>query len=493
MHNYYLNKKNLSILSFLIIFSIQFIFAGGNSEEIDNTEEIISEIDNIEILEESNVIISLSYPIVDTGQVICSNNNNLIDFPEPGDSFFGQDAQYDSVKPSYTDNGDGTITDNITGLIWTQELSPSSMNLEEAKDYVNNLNLAGITEWRIPTQKELWSIKDFSKGWPWLDSNYFYLCEKDFEESQQGTWSSDTYLKTTNINKDNKKYVRCVSGKIYGENNFVVNKEGTVKDNATGLMWAQEDSQKAMNWDEALSYAEQSQYAGYNDWRLPNIKELQSIVDYSENYPLIDTDVFNISSIINKEGNSNYPNYWTNTTTANINQKEIENGFTNAWYIAFGNNENNQINNIMKTDIICFGEKVQENPTNYVRLVRGGNVSLNTEADYSDLVIDRINNFKDNDSQNMNSKGQGPMARGENMGSEKGRPEGPPPNDNEKIEKQGPDFSAAAIKLGISEQELIDAFGEPTMGQPDFEAIANKLNISVDDLLEALGMNNIRL
>ena len=34
-----------------------------------------------------------------------------------------------------------------------------------------------------------------------------------------------------------------------------------------------------MNWEDALSYAENLELAGYSDWRLPNAKELQSIVE----------------------------------------------------------------------------------------------------------------------------------------------------------------------------------------------------------------------
>jgi len=56
------------------------------------------------------------YPIVDSGQSKCYNNNVEITCSEI--SYYGQDAQYTGSIPSYTDNGDGTISDNITGLMW---------------------------------------------------------------------------------------------------------------------------------------------------------------------------------------------------------------------------------------------------------------------------------------------------------------------------------------------------------------------------------------
>ncbi len=71
---------------------------------------------------------SVPYPIVDTGQSTCYDNSGVIDCPAEGEAFYGQDAQYSGNAPSYTDNGDpftgsgqaGTVTDNVTGLVWQQ-------------------------------------------------------------------------------------------------------------------------------------------------------------------------------------------------------------------------------------------------------------------------------------------------------------------------------------------------------------------------------------
>src|SRR6185503_10559694 len=67
----------------------------------------------------------------------------------------------------------------------------------------------------------------------------------------------------------------------YGINNFVNNGDGTVSDLATGLMWQQVDDGTDRDWKTALEYAEGLTLAGYTDWRLPDAKELQSIVDYT--------------------------------------------------------------------------------------------------------------------------------------------------------------------------------------------------------------------
>ena len=66
-----------------------------------------------------------------------------------------------------------------------------------------------------------------------------------------------------------------------------------------------------MDWENSLSYAENLELAGYDDWRLPNAKELQSIVDYNRsisatNSAAIDP-IFQISQIQDMEGNIQYP------------------------------------------------------------------------------------------------------------------------------------------------------------------------------------------
>ena len=89
---------------------------------------------------------------------------------------------------------------------------------------------------------------------------------------------------------------------------FIDNGDGTVTDNDTGLIWQQGES-STMPWLFALSYCEELVLpAGQTDWRLPNQKELQSIVNYDTYDPSIDTTFFpgTVTSY-----------YWTSTTRAN--------------------------------------------------------------------------------------------------------------------------------------------------------------------------------
>ena len=101
---------------------------------------------------------------------------------------------------------------------------------------------------------------------------------------------------------------------------FSDNGDGTVTDQATGLMWMQQDSGAGMNWQDALAWAESLELAGHDDWRLPDAKELQSILDYTRcpdttGSAAIDP-VFSCTPITNEFPALDYPWYWTGTTHA---------------------------------------------------------------------------------------------------------------------------------------------------------------------------------
>ena len=135
--------------------------------------------------------------------------------------------------------------------------------------------------------------------------------------------------------------VRFVRGNTdYGINNFVDNNNGTITDSSTGLMWSRSDNGVGLNWEEAFDWVyqqNQSNFLGYNDWRLPNAKELQSIIDYTRspqttNSAAIDS-LFEVSTIIDEGGETNFPFYWAGTTHAD---GPPDHQYTKAVYVAFG-------------------------------------------------------------------------------------------------------------------------------------------------------------
>lgn len=121
----------------------------------------------------------------------------------------------------------------------------------------------------------------------------------------------------------------------------------TVTDTETGMMWELADSTGKMNWVEARDYCETLTTGAYSDWRLPNRKELQSIIDYGKYDSALDTDVFTTPS---GAGDS----YWSSTS---VYPAEKDAPATDAWYVS------------------CVdGSIASEAKTadHYVRAVRGG-------------------------------------------------------------------------------------------------------------------------
>jgi hypothetical protein len=102
-------------------------------------------------------------------------------------------------------------------------------------------------------------------------------------------------------------------------------------------MWTQDDDGNGMTWPQALNYAENAIFSGYDDWRLPNAKELQSLLDYTRspstsNSAAIDP-LFHCTPITDEGGNVNYPFYWTGTTHASW-QEDAPGGY--GAYVCFG-------------------------------------------------------------------------------------------------------------------------------------------------------------
>jgi hypothetical protein len=318
------------------------------------------------------------YNIVDTGQEIYYNHITAIETPGTDDPLSGQDAGYLGHQPSYTDNGDGTITDHITGLMWQQDPG-EKMTYAEALSKIEQFDLAGYSDWRLPTIKELYSLILFNgvdpSGYngsstedltPFIDTRYF---EFEYGDPSVGDRIIDAQYASSTLDVGDSEFgggnlmfgVNFADGRIkgyptgprpgqqegktffvlyvrgnqdYGKNEFLDNGNKTITDRSTGLMWMQDDSGIGMTWEKALEFAEGNTFAGYTDWRLPSVKELQSIVDYARapgttNSAAIDR-IFNCTTIINEGGQEEYPYYWSGTTHANMQ------GGRNAAYICFG-------------------------------------------------------------------------------------------------------------------------------------------------------------
>ncbi len=340
-------------------------------QEVPATQPVEEATDTPEPVQETESPVA-AYPVVDTGQAYCYNDTVSILCPEPGNPFFGQDAQYAGTQPSYADNGDGTITDLNTNLVWAQDPG-SKLTYDQAVAGAANFNLAGHNDWRVPTIKELYSLILFS-GYdpsgceseadcpdlvPYINTDFFTfhygstsngerLIDAQFISNTPysgkgmdgglvfGVNFADGRIKGYPSAQDQLYFVLYVRGEIgYGTNQFLDNGDGTISDQASGLSWMQTDSQQAYAWGDALAYCENLEWAGYDDWRLPNAKELHSIVDYARAPDVSNTaatnSIFQSTPITNEAGQPDYGNYWTSTTHLNRMIAGAE-----AVYIAFG-------------------------------------------------------------------------------------------------------------------------------------------------------------
>ena len=292
-----------------------------------------------------------------------------------------------AVQAGCIDNGDGTVTDTGTGLMWQKATAPGTYTWEAALVYCENLNLANHTDWRLPTAKELASLVDTSRNSPAINTTYL----PDTRSSDY--WSSTTYAGSSyyawylnfgdgglylNHGKGLAIYVRAVrlgqagsynpltlwpvpdTGQTqsytntFGEDHdYTINQPSYTKlaagctplpsnaatwamvhDGVTGLIWEEKhakdgvpnyadpnDADNSYTWYNGssgtpgngtdtldfINALNAANYGGYSDWRLPTVKELQSIAGYNQISPSIPTVYF---------ANMEASYYWSSTAYA---------------------------------------------------------------------------------------------------------------------------------------------------------------------------------
>jgi hypothetical protein len=91
------------------------------------------------------------------------------------------------------DNGNGTVTDTETGLIWQKETAPGTYTWQQALTYAQGLVLAGYTNWRLPNRNELQTLVDYFRYDPSIDP----LLASKTESSVY--WSSTTHAYYTDF------------------------------------------------------------------------------------------------------------------------------------------------------------------------------------------------------------------------------------------------------------------------------------------------------
>ena len=247
----------------------------------------------------------------------------------------GEDSDYSINPPSFTDSGDGTVTDNITGLVW-QKADGGEMSWTNALRYALTNRVGGQSDWRLPTSHEAFSILNHGTVNPALNTTVFTLSAAQYwwtGDSQAGDASRIWAInagggigahkqdETLSSGGTNRYHVRCVRGAplaVPPVHHLTNNADGTITDSDTGLTWQQTPDGTTRSWENALLYAEALSLGGRSDWRLPNIKELQSINDEARLAPSVDTNYFAGAKSLK---------HWASTTVMNLTNR--------AWWVDF--------------------------------------------------------------------------------------------------------------------------------------------------------------
>jgi quinol monooxygenase YgiN len=312
-------------------------------------------------------------PVLSTGQKHCWDSN--------GDAITsckdtGQDGEVregvPSPEPRFTPNNDGTVTDNLTGLIWMQNANvfgqvPQSRALELASKLADGAyglsDGSAPGDWRLPNVNEFQSLLELDNltgsalppAHPFMNAtpaNYWssssvaaapplgWYCALavgppvfDLKSNSMRMWpvrGSSLRVAKTGQNKcfdpRTGDFIPCAGtgqdgelqkGVPWPDPRFDDNGDGTVTDNLTGLVWLKNAGQfDPLSWEEALKACNTfaSPSPGLSDgskagaWRLPNLFELRSLMDYSKHSPALPEGhpFLNVRNSL----------YWSSTTVA---------------------------------------------------------------------------------------------------------------------------------------------------------------------------------
>ena len=304
----------------------------------------------------------------------------------------GEDRDYERHPMSFTISDDGQLaTDNNTGLMWERHLNwktektvapkgpwrpqdvfpykdgePKRRPYHEGVQYCKQLRLGGYDDWRMANMKEGHTIAHYAAARPTIHMKIF----KDVfpgiagygDRGKGGMWAGPIGPDHNNSGwhlgfidghfmgypRGGYKTTRCVradNNGTYFLPEYSENGDGTVTEKVADLMWVQKVESDLLDWEEALQYCGNLEFAGYDDWKLPSNKELTSIVDLRKQKPALDSTIF--PDTVYRAF------YWSRTpetrdasrnlmseTTVQPEDKEINNAHENAWiqsYMLGGN------------------------------------------------------------------------------------------------------------------------------------------------------------
>lgn len=262
----------------------------------------------------------------DTNSRNGNNHNNIDGLYKTGEVISyasGDDGELQKGLPKhFVDEGD-IIYEETKNIYWQNnaEIKTFRYNHSDAKLYCESLSLGGYNDWRLPTLYELQEIIDYSK--------FNFAFDNSFQFNKNGyIWSSTpcsvcaakSFAVAANsgeihrFENDNEFSVRCVRGNKYSKSKY--HRDDTKKiviDDIKKLMWQDgvnkgQNSENRRTLTEALDYCNNLDYAGYSDWRVPNVIELRSLFDFTNGSRAISLEF----KMVGHENGL----YWSSTTDA---------------------------------------------------------------------------------------------------------------------------------------------------------------------------------
>lgn len=235
---------------------------------------------------------------------------------------------------SYEIDPGGTVLDTVTGLMWQRNVDAGPGDgggfiWSAALEHCDSLTLAGHADWRLPSRIELVSLVDFTRAEPAIAADVFpgtpsawhWTSSPSVDPPNFAYYVNFFYGYTNSNDRVYSQQVRCVRTARHtshvAQPRYTIGDE-TVKDVATGLEWQRAASPERLSWSDAAAYCNALVAGSTDDFRLPTMKELETLIDERALDPAVDSAAF---------PDTPSEQYWSSSTwSASADQ---------AWFVLF--------------------------------------------------------------------------------------------------------------------------------------------------------------